>query len=228
MTAVPAHPRKEVAESSEQPECWICSRVFGRERQATTSCVQCRRGFCVGEHGKISEGSGVCVICSELEEHAYECACNWLENAAKDPHVPVGFDTQVNEYYVERRNDRGEVAGQMVVRFCPFCGGAPPPSIRDSLFEYVTSEEYLRLTELTKSMKTISDVLAGFGEPSDDLPCGFAETTPEKDGQPARTINYRVLRYENLSPTALVDVIVQGDDRVRFSYITKPRAKHEG
>jgi hypothetical protein len=225
----PAAPvSRESLENQPREDCWVCLRVFGRNRQATHSCHKCKRGFCEGEHGRVSDSFGTCVICAELEEHAYECQCGWLDGAMRDPHVPVGFDSKVNEYYIESRSEKSELTGHMPIYYCPFCGGAPPPSLRASLFEHITAEEHMRLNELTKNLRTVPEVLATFGSPDEDIPDGFAETTPEKEGQPARTIVLRVLRYQNLSSTALVDAIVHNDDRVSFSFITKPRAPREG
>jgi hypothetical protein len=116
----------------------------------------------------------------------------------------------------------------MTIYHCPFCGGAPPPSTRASLFEIISPEEHHRLSELTAHLRTVADVLKAFGPPTHDLPFGYAETTPEKDGQPGRTVNFRVMRYDTLSSTAEVDVLVHDDDWVRFSFVTKPRVKREG
>ena len=72
----------------------------------------------------MSEGIGICLICSELKKSTYECGCGWLENATHDPVVPVGFDPEVKEVHIEYRTEGG-MKGRMIVRYCPSCGGAP-------------------------------------------------------------------------------------------------------
>jgi len=164
----------------------------------------------------------------DADEHKRQCSCGWLDTATRDPHVPVGFDAEVNEFHIERRDEHGNLAGQMVIYYCPFCGGTPPLSTRANLFEYVTPEENYRLGQLTKGLRSVADVLAAFGTPDEDLPAGYSQTAPEKDGQPSRTEVFRVLRYQALSPTAVVEAVVHDDDRVRFAFVSKPRASHGG
>lgn len=219
---VAAHPKTD-----ERPTCWVCSWVFGRERAKTNHCHKCGRGFCNGEHGKLSDGIGICLICSELEKSPYECGCGWFENATHDPTVPVGFDLEVKEFHIECRSESG-MKGQMILRYCPSCGGGAPHSIRENLFQYITHEERYRLGVLTAELRTVPDVLAAFGQPDEDLPSGCAITTPEKDGEPGRTISFRVLRYDNLSSSAQVAVLVHIDESISVSFVPKPKVKDEG
>jgi len=54
---------KELIESGEWADCWVCSAVFRRRRQTLRYCAICHRGFCEAEHGNFSRGIGICVIC---------------------------------------------------------------------------------------------------------------------------------------------------------------------
>lgn len=159
------------------------------------------------------------------DPNAPECDCRWLENAAEDPHVPITFDSKLNEYHLIRG---GELGGTMLFYHCPFCGGRAPKSRRDALFLHVTHEEMLRLDTLTRNLKSLADVVAAFGNPDEDYPTGHGVTKPGAVGEPDKTEHYRSIRYNNLSQTAVVDVIVHPLDRVHFTSYGKPAEPHEG
>lgn len=152
----------------------------------------------------------------------YACDCGWLERAANDPSVPIGFDAQVNEYFL-RAGTPGGVEARYFIRFCPNCGGDVPVSHRERLFEVITPEESFRLQQLSKGLRTRDDVVRSWGPPDEEILDGYGETEPERDGEPTRTVRCDVMRYSKLSPTAVVDVIVRAGDRVMFSYTTKPK-----
>ena len=149
----------------------------------------------------------------------YACDCGWLERAANDPSIPIGFDPKVNEYYVEMSGS----LGQATIRFCPWCGGDAPVSHRADLFAVVTAEEAMRIRELTELLRTRADVTAAWGAPDEEVQGGYSETDPAKDGAPAKTIAFDVMRYNNISPTAVVDVILRASDRVMFMHYPKLR-----
>ena len=152
-----------------------------------------------------------------------QCDCGVLEDAANDPSMPITFNAQLNEYYIERK---GELGGELLIYHCPFCGGSAPKSKRGSLFFTVTAEEMHRLRDIAVDVKTVSDALLKFGEPDQDIPSGYGETSPKQNGGPTRTQFFRVLRYQNLSETAVVDFVVQGEEVVSFTY--SPKGKHDG
>jgi hypothetical protein len=143
-----------------------------------------------------------------------------------DPSVPIGFDPQVNEYFL-RTGRPGGVEAHYIIRFCPNCGGDAPVSHRGNLFEVVTPEERIRLEQLWSNLRTKDDVIRAWGPPDEQIPQGFGETEPERRGSSPRTVKYDIMRYNNLSPTAVVDVILHAGDRVLFSYSGKPK-DHEG
>lgn len=152
----------------------------------------------------------------------YACDCGWLERAANDPSVPIGFDPQVNEYFL-RAGTPGGVEAHYVIRFCPSCGGDAPVSHRAGLFEVITPKESVRLKELTTGLRTRADVIKAWGPPDEEIPDGYGETEPERGDKPTRTVRFDVMRYNKLSTTAVVDVILHAGDRVMFSYTTKPK-----
>jgi hypothetical protein len=156
----------------------------------------------------------------------YDCDCGWLERAANDPSNPIWFDAEVNEYYL--RAGASDAHAQHVIRFCPWCGGDAPVSHRDTLFEVITPEESIRVTQLWKGLGTREDVVKAWGPPNEYIAQGFGETEKEEQGKPTRTVYYDVMRYNNLSSTAVIDVILCAGERVLFSYSTKPKAAHEG
>ena len=154
-----------------------------------------------------------------------QCDCGWLDHAAEDPSVPVVFDPKLNEYQIVTS---GNSEGRMPIYHCPFCGGSAPKSKREQLFAHLTTEEIQRLSELTQSVATVSDAIAKFGSPDEDIPNGYGETRPSKNGEPGRSEFFRVLRYNRLSDTAIVDVVVRAEERVTFSYGPKYIGGHDG
>ena len=48
----------------------------------------------------------------------YACDCGWLAKAADEPAVPISFDAQTNEYYIEMRGS-GQLKGRMFISFLP-------------------------------------------------------------------------------------------------------------
>jgi hypothetical protein len=154
----------------------------------------------------------------------YACDCGWLERAANDPSVPIGFDPEVNEYYL-RSGVPGGGEGRYIIRYCPSCGGDAPVSHRASLFEVISPEEMVRLQQLWANLRTREDVIRAWGAPDEEVPAGYSVTEPEKPGTPERTVTFDVMRYKNLSQTAVVDVILGASERVRFSCYTKHKSQ---
>jgi len=156
------------------------------------------------------------------DPNAPPCDCGWLEDAANDPCVPIVFDHDLNEYHIVRS---GELGGRAIIYHCPFCGGRAPKSARGSKFHTVTTEETMRLQQLTRDAKTVRDVIKALGPPDMDLDAGQGITTAMQRDEPPRTEYFRVLRYNGLSDTAIVDAIVYPDDRVHFSYMAKHKER---
>src|SRR5258708_6746835 len=106
---------------------------------------------------------------------APECRCGLLHRLAKEPSVPIVFDSELNEYHIE-----GEGGGRVMVYHCPFCGGRTPKSRRDDLFMHITRAEHERLRGIVRNLGSLSDVFATLGPPDRDDPAGSsAETRSE-------------------------------------------------
>ncbi len=74
------------------------------------------------------------------------CSCGFLEQAADDPNLPIRFDPLVGEYHFEFPSPFAgeacpEAKAQLTIYHCPFCGGAAPPSKRDTLFTNISDQE---------------------------------------------------------------------------------------
>lgn len=54
---------RQIIEAGDWANCWICEEVFARKRETRRYCSKCDRGFCEGEHGNFSRGTGHCIIC---------------------------------------------------------------------------------------------------------------------------------------------------------------------
>src|SRR6267143_2746651 len=140
----------------------------------------------------------------------YDCDCGWLDRAADDPSMPLGFDAETNEYYIEMK---GHVQGRALIRFCPSCGGDAPVSKRDDLFHVVAAEDQMRVHEFATELRTKADVLNKWGTPDEEVRSGYGMP----DTESRRTVLLDILRYSNIVPTAIVEVIVRPDERVNIS-----------
>jgi hypothetical protein len=151
------------------------------------------------------------------------CRCPWLQNAASEPQVPVRFEEKFGEYQVERRD-----GGYLVIRHCPWCGGAAP-SKRASLFATIPNTELRRLGRLTANLKTVEDALAHLGKPDDRHPEGLTIHTPARGRRPAQAETFPTMTFSKLSKVADVTLADYGPRGVGFSfspkYLGKPRVK---
>lgn len=135
------------------------------------------------------------------------CTCGYLENAAANPDLPIGFDARVNEFFFRYGPVADEIGeSKLNIYHCPFCGGTAPESQRDSLFAVVPAQELDRIAELFGGLTSLEEVIARIGSPDHDMPRGRTKTWPEKEGQPPRVEYSRTLIYSDLSEVANVRV----------------------
>ena len=152
------------------------------------------------------------------DPNAPECDCGTLERLSKEPETPIGYDAELNEYYLRGRDGRG---GGLIYH-CLFCGGRTPKSRRAALFAHVTHAERMRICDIVQNLRTLPDVLAALGPPDLDQPIGGASTQP---GEGGRTDFCRTLTYEGLSPTVDLKVSVHPDGTIGFMCWPKPIEK---
>ena len=141
------------------------------------------------------------------------CDCGVLEHASREPDHAIRWDERLQEYHIVYGK-----GSEMMIYYCPFCGGSTPKSRRSLLFHTLTHAERQRLCDLTKDTRTVQDVISAFGEPDIRQPVGMVQTMPEKDGQPETTKSYPVMIYTQLSETADVHVTIYPEDRVGISF----------
>ena len=144
------------------------------------------------------------------------CECRWLERAAHDPNCLIEFDPELNEYNLKTTN-----GGSMLFYHCPFCSGRAPESLRGQMFATVTHEETTRLHQLTKDLKTESDVVALLGEPTHTFDPGVVSWSREEDDKPREITTCKALRYDDHSETATINVNVGRHGKVRISFTGK-------
>ena len=106
----------------------------------------------------------------------------------------------------------------MNIYHCPFCGGRAPKSRRGDLFARLTDKERWKLTELTKGLQTLDQVLATLGPPDRYDAVGMTVETPERCGKPGTIQNFRTLVYTKLSETAQINVTVYPMDSVAITF----------
>jgi len=139
-----------------------------------------------------------------------------LENASKEIGSSICWDERMNEYHIV--DTKG---GQMMVYYCPFCGGSTPKSRRGSLFAHVTQQEEHRITELFRGIRKVSDVVARFGPPDEEREFASGVRSPARGGKPERGEIFRGLVYKSLSPVADIVFNVGDSDTVRGTWIQK-------
>ncbi len=129
------------------------------------------------------------------------CRCRTLETQSKRPRSAISFDKEVNEYGILSPD-----GSTMVVYHCPFCGGAAPKSIRDTLFHDISDSERSRLTSLTEGIETVQDALRILGYPNQDLKDGSRALYPESKDRGPTEHGFRCLIYSELSDTVEVRI----------------------
>lgn len=158
---------------------------------------------------------------------ATRCKCSWLQQASDEPTVPVRFREEVGEYQVENRD-----GGYLVIRHCPWCGGAAPRSKRASLFATMPQAEVERLKRLTANLKTLDEALAVLGKPDRRDAEGLTVRAPERGRRPANVETFPTMTFSKLSKVADVTLADYGPKGVGFSfspkYIGKPERTSRG
>jgi hypothetical protein len=108
------------------------------------------------------------------------CKCGYLERGAKEPDWPIVFDPGTKAFQFKFPTEHGD--GSLEIYHCPFCGGAAPKSITDTLFATVSTEETIRLKSILADIKTLDDAIEKFGQADQDLPHGEGIGEPKKRG----------------------------------------------
>jgi hypothetical protein len=148
-----------------------------------------------------------------------------LENASKEPDHVIRRDERMQEYHVVFGK---EGKGQMMIYYCPFCGGRTPKSRRASFFAHVSDQEGARIHRLCDGIRTVADVLAKFGPPDEKREHGLAIMRPEKDGKPGGGECFRELVYKKLSPVADVYFSVGLNDSAKGRWMQKHIGEQAG
>lgn len=141
---------------------------------------------------------------------AEPCVCGYLDRAADDADLPIAFDERTNEFhylYPDPDND-GELA-TLIIRHCPHCGGAAPPSRRAQLFKSISIAEENRLYAMADGLNSVEEAVRKLGPPDEDMPVGMTSRAPAMNGDPPVVTRHRILRYTRLSDVATLDLIVQ-------------------
>jgi hypothetical protein len=149
------------------------------------------------------------------------CDCGVLEYASRQPDHVIRWDERLQEYHIVHGK-----GSEMMIYYCPFCGGSTPKSRRSLLFHTLTDVERQRLCDLTKDMRMVQEVVGAFGEPDIRQPIGMVQTVPERDGKPETTKSCPVMIYTKLSETADMHVTIYPADRVGISFHGKAVKKN--
>jgi hypothetical protein len=156
---------------------------------------------------------------------AKPCTCKYLEHSADDPTLPITFDEETGEYQYQCCDSGSHGLSMLVIRHCPWCGGAAPKSKRSLLFHVIPPEEAQRLAKLIGRVSTLRAAIRKLGPPDEDDPDGLSENMPETDGRPPSVQWFRTLRYTRLSEVADVWFDERGDGHARWQLLGKPRRR---
>lgn len=102
----------------------------------------------------------------ETERHA--CDCGLPSKCAEDPNVPVGFDAELKEYFIQSHD-----GGVWVMYYCFFCGGRMSESKRGDEFLAPSESELQEIHSLVRNIKTAKDMVEVLGEPDEVV--GYSE-----------------------------------------------------
>lgn len=91
------------------------------------------------------------------------CKCGHPARWIFDPHYPVEFDEQMNEYHLVRDGARA------VMRYCFWCGGRLPESKRGMFFTMPDKAEMDEIHSLLANTKSLADVFRILGPPDETL-----------------------------------------------------------
>jgi hypothetical protein len=91
------------------------------------------------------------------------CSCGLLERWASDSKVAVEFDAKFNEYHVLYGN-----GVELMLYYCPGCGGRLPESKRGEFFEKLSGVEIDEFRTKLRKLKTIEGVIAVLGAPESE------------------------------------------------------------
>ncbi len=153
---------------------------------------------------------------SDQHKPPYPCRCGGLESAADEPDNPIIFQADLNEFQIEYSTEEGP--GHMMIHYCPFCGGKPPDSRRSRLFARITRAELRRLRDLTTDIRTLEDAVRILGEPDQDEAEGMTVHTPGSENEPPVVRSYRMLRYNDHSDTAVIEITDYLKDKVDIGF----------
>ena len=103
------------------------------------------------------------------------CECGWLGSCLNDPNVPVGYDPQSNSFYFAAPDRM-----QLMLYFCPMCGGKFPDSEYQTDVPVAPEGEYQRLKEHVADLNTPDTAIQKLGKPDYD---GLMKTYHGTSGQ---------------------------------------------
>lgn len=139
----------------------------------------------------------------------HSCTCDLLQRTANDPFYPIVFDTATNEYHFTWNG--GAV---LLIRYCPFCGGAAPDSKRALLFAQIPKAEESRLAKLLDGVISMDDALNRFGQPSYDMMS--VSTHDETDDAGPVIAPHRLIQYHEVSEVADIWITELSNGRVHW------------
>ncbi len=137
------------------------------------------------------------------------CKCGHPERWSNDPHYPIEFDVQMNEYHLVRDGARA------IMRFCFWCGGRLPESKRGTFFTTPHDVEMAEVTALLQDAKSHEDVLAVLGPPDEVLDLGGSDIEKATGAIHSRWSQH--FRYTSRWKTLVLEVPVVLEGRFTYS-----------
>jgi hypothetical protein len=135
--------------------------------------------------------------------------CGMPDRWVVDPHFPVEFDEEMNEYHVVHKGARAQM------RYCFWCGGRLPESKRGTFFTTPDMAEMAEVEALLKGAKSHEDVVRILGPPDEVHDLGGFTKDKATGGVVARWDQH--YRYSTRWKTVVLHVPVLLEGRFYYS-----------
>jgi len=137
------------------------------------------------------------------------CECGKPARWANDPHFPVEFDAEMNEYHMVRDGAKA------LMLYCSWCGGRLPESKRGTFFTTPDPAEMAEVESLLKDVDSHEDVVRLLGPPDEIHELGGSDWDKATGAVLARWDRHYRYSKRWKSLVLYVPVIIEG----RFSYM---------
>lgn len=137
--------------------------------------------------------------------------CNTLRRAVAEPVYPIRYDPEVREVHLDLRGDREH--GITILRYCPFCGGQFPESLRHQRYRAPTAEDRREMLHVISRIRSRAEMEHVLGQPTNvsEGPTCVVDDDPW----------VRQYTYIHIWQSITLNISEYSDGSLRFSYSGK-------